>query len=150
MKKFIIVIFMILCGLFLLMINLLSNIDKDNNKKINTIKYYFKTKNNISKISDIYFYNDNKTYIIIKYKKDNNLIYSNIDKNGNVLDSIYNDKIIDKETILKNHSKKSEIIVGYMNDGFIYEIKEPTSLAYEYYYYNIVDGKIIKKINIKK
>ena len=74
MKKILIIVLILICSLFLLMLNLISDINNDN-KKLDKIAVDFKLKNKVINIKDIYYYADKKTYIILKYQKDTLAIF---------------------------------------------------------------------------
>lgn len=146
MKKIFITIIAIILFIFVLIfcVNFLAT--NKNTKDINTVKNAFIINNEkIDKVVDIYIYNGDKPYYIIKYLSENKEYISILDSD----EKHYIDSSVDK-LVKIDEIKDKEYTMGYKYDKLIYEVKENKKKGFNYLYYDALSGEFIKKIELDK
>ena len=139
MKKILILIISIIVVLFgsIIIINNMSSY-----KDLDIVSKAFLINNDKDSIKSIKVYSSNSLYYIIENTKDNKEFVAVLDNKEKIILDIEKDKLF-------NINEKN-YIYGYKYDKLIYEIKEDHKNGFVYYYYDALNGELIKKINMDK
>ena len=146
------IIFIIIVIILLLIRNLVVHGPLKEEKDFKEIEKYFLTQKDVKNVNSVDEFIGKERYYVITYvDKSDTLKIAFLDLEKKLIYNIEQTKLIDEKKILYEHSIKGDydLTIGYEEKRVIYEIKENIDNYYNYYYFDAINGDLIRSYKIK-